>query len=505
MATPGISTSEASTSPAWYRRLGFWLGIALFVIVLFIPSSAELAAAQRMGAIAVLMACWWITEAIPIPATALIPLVLFPLLGIADAKTASAPYANHLIFLFLGGFFIALAVQKWQLHRRIAMRTISLLGFSPAKLVLGFMAATGFISMWMSNTATAMIMLPIGLAIIKHLEEAGTFRERAKLQANFGSALMFGIAYSASIGGIGTLVGTPPNLIFAGMAEELSGRHVSFTDWLMVGVPVVVIFLPLTWLYLVRFACPVWGERSIAGEDAVKQELAKLGKMTAPERRTAMIFLMTALAWILSESKDLGAFTVPGLKDIFPGISDGSITMAGALALFISPARGLSGPRLLDWGKAKEISWGILLLFGGGLALADGFQQTGLDRWMGAQLQLLQGFPHLLTLIVMIALVVVLTEVASNTAVTAMILPICAGLAKGIGADPLFLMLPAAIAASCGFMLPVGTPPNALIFASGYVTVTQMARIGIVVDILGIIIIALITYLLAIPVFHLAL
>jgi len=457
-----------------------------------------------MGAVAILMACWWITEAIPIPATALLPLVLFPLLGIADAKTASAPYANHLIFLFLGGFFIALAVQKWQLHRRMALRTISLLGFSPARLVLGFMIATGFISMWMSNTATAMIMLPIGMAIIGHLREGGEFQNREKLLAQFGSALMFGIAYSASIGGIGTLIGTPPNIILAGVTERLYGQKVSFTAWLGVGLPLVIIYLPLTWFYLVRFACPIWGVKSVSGSSVVTGELAKIGRITIPEQRVAAVFALTALAWILSEPKNFGAFTIPGLKSLFPGISDGTIAMTGGLALFLIPAKGLGGRKLLDWSCARDIPWGILLLFGGGLALADGFQQSGLDLRIGQGLGLLHQAPHLVLVLMVVTLVIFLTEVTSNTATTAMILPVCASLATAAGMDPLLLMIPATMAASCAFMLPVGTPPNALIFASGQVTIPQMARIGFAMNLIGIVLITIITYLFVVPLFHLA-
>lgn len=504
MDSSETDTSETGQGVALYRRVGFVLGPLLFLIVLILPPFPGMSApTQRMAAVTLLMATWWITEAIPIPATALLPLVLFPFLGIADAKTAAAPYANHLIFLFLGGFFIALGIQKWKLHRRIALRTISLLGFSPPRLVLGFMIATAFLSMWISNTATAVIMLPIGMAIIAHLDDAGAFQGRDRLHRNFGSALMFGIAYAASIGGIGTLIGTPPNIILAGMAEELYDRSIDFTAWLGVGLPVVIVFLPLAWFYLTRMACPVWGEKEVSGGKVIGEELAGMGKMLTQERRVCVVFVMTALAWILSEPKDLGAFVIPGLRTYFPGLSDGSIAMAGAMALFVLPARGISGRRLLDWTAAKDIPWGILLLFGGGLALAEGFQQTGLDQWIGARLTLLHGFPHLLIVLILVTLVIFLTEVTSNTATTAMILPICGSLSVAVGGDPLLFMVPAAVAASCAFMLPVGTPPNALIFASGQVTIPQMARIGVWMNLMGIVVITLVTYLVAIPVLNL--
>ena len=493
--------SEGNHKIPIHRRLGFTLGLLLFVIILVIPDLGGMTPpAQRMAAVTLLMATWWITEAIPIPATALLPLVLFPVLGIADARTTAAPYASHLIFLFLGGFFLALGVQKWQLHRRIALRTISILGFSPPRLVLGFMVATAFLSMWISNTATAVIMLPIGMAVIKHFENAGSFEGRTKLLGNFGSALMFGIAYAASIGGIGTLIGTPPNIILAGTLEELYGHHVSFTDWIMVGLPLVIIFLPLTWFYLTRLACPVMGQGGLSGKNVIRAELTEIGKMSAQERRVAIIFTLTALAWIMSDAKDFGSFTLPGLRTFFPGITDSTIAMAGAVALFIVPAKGIRGLRLLDWSSAKDIPWGILLLFGGGLALAEGFKQTGLDVWIGGRLALFQNCPHLLIVFIVVILVIFLTEVTSNTATTAMILPVCGALAVTLGQDPLLLMVPAAVAASCAFMLPVGTPPNALIFASGQVTIPQMARIGVWMNLMGIIIITLLTYSIALPI-----
>jgi sodium-dependent dicarboxylate transporter 2/3/5 len=499
MKSPTEASDEAPAVPL-YRRIGFILGHLLFVIVIVIPDFGGMPPqAKAMAAVTLWMAVWWITEAIPIPATALLPLMLFPVLGITDMKTAAAPFANHLIFLFLGGFFIALGVQKWGLHRRIALRTISLLGFSPSRLVLGFMVATAFLSMWISNTATAVIMLPIGMAVIRHFAGNNVAEFNGKLPGNFGPALMFGIAYAASIGGVGTLIGTPPNIILAGMVEELHGRPITFTRWLGVGLPLVVVFLPITWLYLTRLACPLKRDAGLSGGDIIRRELAKIGKMSVQERRVALVFLFVALAWIFSDPKDFGSFTLPGLKSFFPGITDATIAMTGAITLFILPAEKFDGRRLLDWSSARDIPWGILLLFGGGLALAEGFKQTGLDLWIGERLALFQHAPLLLIVLILVALVIFLTEVTSNTATTAMILPICGALAVTMGQDPLFLMVPAAVAASCAFMLPVGTPPNALIFASGQVTIPQMARIGVWLNLMGIIIITLLTYAIALP------
>ncbi len=492
---------KASARQPLRYRIGFWLGPLLFVIVLVLFKPEGMSPqAKAMAALTLWMAIWWITEAIPIPATALLPLVFFPVLGITSAKTAAQPYAHHLIFLFLGGFFIALGVQKWGLHRRIALRTIAVLGFSPARLVLGFMIATAFLSMWISNTATAVIMLPIGLAVISHFEDGEASGPERKLLTGFASALMFGIAYAASIGGVGTLIGTPPNIILAGTLEEMYGRHINFTDWMGVGIPLVVIFLPVTWIYLTRFACPVRGGGNLSGGRVIREEVAGLGKMSVQERRVALIFFLTALAWIFSDAKDFGAFTLPGLKTLLPGITDSTIAMAGALAMFVMPARSARGPRLLDWSSAVDIPWGILLLFGGGLALAAGFKQTGLDVWIGRQLALFQSYPNLLIILILVTLVIFLTEVTSNTATTAMILPVCGALAVSIGQDPLLLMVPATLAASCAFMLPVGTPPNALIFASGKVTIPQMAKIGLRLNLIGIGVITILTYSIALRV-----
>ena len=498
--------TDRSKNDFWplQRRIGFFLGPVLFVIFLIVPNIGGMEPqAQRMAAVTLLMATWWVTEAIPISATALLPLVLFPVLGIANAKEASEPYANHLIFLFLGGFFIALAIQKWGLHRRIALRTVTLLGFSPSRLVLGFMLATAFLSMWISNTATVVIMLPIAIAVIRHFEDMFDLPGKGGLLPNFGAGLMFGIAYAASIGGVGTLIGTPPNIILAGILEESHGVRITFTRWLGVGLPLVIVFLPISWFYLTRIACPLRGGGRLSGGKVIRDELAQMGKMSVQERRVLWVFELVALSWIFSDTKDFGTFTLPGLKSFFPGVTDSTIAMAGAIAMFILPAEGLSGKRLLDWKSAKDIPWGILLLFGGGLALAAGFQQTGLDLWIGDQLDLLRDFPVFLLTLVLVTLVIFLTEVTSNTATTAMILPICGALAVSIGQDPLYLMIPAAIAASCAFMLPVGTPPNALIFASGKVTIPQMARIGVWLNLMGIVIITLITYSIALPILSL--
>ena len=480
-------------------RSGIWkifAGLALFTLILILPGVEELSPeGQKMAAIAVLMAFWWVTEAIPISATALLPLVLFPALGITDARTVSAPYANHLIFLFLGGFLIAMAIQRWNLHRRIALRTVWLVGFSQGKLLMGFMIATAFLSMWISNTAATMIMVPIGIAVSNQLalqsEKGGSM--------TFGTALMLGIAYSASIGGIGTLIGTPPNIVLANVLENIYGLKIDFGMWMVIGLPLVVVFLPLTWLYLSRIAFRLEKGAVKGGREIIRKELSDLGTMTVEEKRVLVVFTLTVIMWLFSTPKDIGKLTIPGVQTIFPGATDSTIAMFGALLLFLIPAEKGKG-RILTWKQAREIPWGILILFGGGLALAEGFKITGLAEWIGSRVEFFAGAPHLILVLAVITLIIFLTELTSNTATTAMILPILAGVAAGIGENPLLMMVPAAIAASCAFMLPVATPPNAIVFGSGYVTIPVMAKKGLAMNILGIILISALTYLVVAPV-----
>jgi sodium-dependent dicarboxylate transporter 2/3/5 len=476
-------------------KLSYWkifAGLALFFIVLTLPPSANLSPeGQKMAGIAVLMSFFWVTEAIPISATALLPLALFPLLGVMNSKDASAPYANHLIYLFMGGFLIAVAMQRWNLHRRIAMRTVMLVGFSPAKLVLGFMIATAFLSLWMSNTACAMIMTPIGIAVAEHIHSG----DASAKKTGFGTALMLGIAYSASIGGIGTLIGTPPNIVLANVAEEMCDVKVGFVDWMKVGVPFVIIMIPLTWFYLTRIAFKLPKRAGTVGKEVIEEELRALGKMSFEEKTVAIVFAVTVFLWIFTEPKEFGAFTIPGVQTFFPKITDATIAMFSGILLFFLPAKSGEKRRILTWKEAKEIPWGVLILFGGGLALAEGFKTTGLADWIGSCVGLLSFAPHFVLTTITISIVIFLTEVTSNTATTAMILPVLAGVARGVGMSPLMLMIPATISASCAFMLPAGTPPNAIIFSSGYVTIPQMAKVGLVMNLMGIVLITMLAYL----------
>jgi solute carrier family 13 (sodium-dependent dicarboxylate transporter), member 2/3/5 len=428
------------------------------------------------------MAVWWIGEPVPLGATSLLPLVLFPVLGVASARDAAAPYANELVFLFLAGFLLAAALERWNAHSRLAYAIVSAIGGGGRRVVLGVMVATGFISMWISNTATAAMMYPIAIAV-------GALFGSGRAADEGRTALMLGVAYSASIGGIGTLIGTPPNLIFAGAAKQLAGRGVSFAEYMLIGTPIVLVLLPLCWLLLVFGIFRRRVDLGAEARQALAERRAALGPLRGGEARTVGVFLLTVAAWLLRERKDLGAITLPGLADLSPGLSDASVGLAGALLLFIVPdgSRPPAGSRpLLTWREAKEIPWEVLLLFGGGLSLAAAMESTGLARWLGTKMGGLAGYPSMVVYAGLAALVLVLSELASNTAVAAMAMPIAASLAPAVGEPPLALMLVAALAASAGFALPVATPPNAIVFGSGQVSARQMAKAGILLDLIAI-------------------
>jgi sodium-dependent dicarboxylate transporter 2/3/5 len=425
---------------------------------------------------------------------------LFPLLAITSTQKATAPYANHLIFLFMGGFIIALAMQRWNLHRRIAMNIVKAVGFSPGRLIFGFMAATAALSAFVSNTATAVMMMPIGLAIISHVIEEGK-KEGLDKEIDFspekfafGLNLMLGIAYAASIGGIATLIGTPPNTVLAGYLQKTYGYEITFARWMMVGVPLVLILLPLCWLWLTKFANPMKLKKVPGGRALINAELKAMGSMSAGERWTSVVFGLTALAWIFRQQ--LGVlFPDPKL------VTDAAIGMTGGLLLFLIPINMKKNAFVMDWHWASKMPWGVLILFGGGLAMAEGFKETGLATWIGSQVSLLEHAPILILVIAVTTLIIFLTELTSNTATAAMVMPILSAVAVGLGQSPLLLVVPAAIAASCAFMLPVATPPNAIVFGSGYVTIPQMVRSGFGLNMIGIALTVLLTYALVIPVF----
>ena len=483
------------------QKIGLVLGPALFLLMLLIPTPAGMEpSAQKMAAVALLMATWWMCESIPIPATSLLPITLFPLMGIMKTQAATAPYASHLIFLFMGGFIIALAMQRWNLHRRIAMNIVKTVGFSPGRLIFGFMIATAVLSAFVSNTATTVMMMPIGLAIIAHVIEEGKKEGLDKTidfsqgYFNFGLNLMLGIAYAASIGGVATLIGTPPNTVLAGYLQKAYGYEITFVDWMKVGVPLVAVFLPLCWLWLTRVANPMKLKKVPGGRDLINQELKEMGSMSPGERWTALVFCLTALGWIFR--KKLG-FIFPDPKLV----TDAAIAMTGAIVLFLIPINMKKNEFVMDWHWASKMPWGVLILFGGGLSMAAGFKTTKLAEWIGSQVGLLENAPIVILIIAVTTLIIFLTELTSNTATSAMVMPILSAVAIGLGQSPLLLVIPAAVAASCAFMLPVATPPNAIVFGSGYVTIPQMAKSGIGLNLIGIVLVVVVSYVFVFPVF----
>lgn len=473
MGTPSTTDSVAQ-GPNGVRKLGLIVGAAAFALVMSTPPPAELSpAAWRTAGVVLLMALWWTTEAIPLAATALLPLVLFPTLGILDMPAAAQPYANDIVFLSMGGFLIAVAMERCGLHRRIALAIVAAVGVQPRRLVLGFMLAAAFLSMWISNTATTAMMYPIGMAIavlFRPQDQEGPFE--------LGICLMLGIAYAATIGGVTTLIGTPPNAVLAATASETLGVTIGFLDWMMVGVPIALVFLPIGWLLLTRFVYPP-GELRGDAREVLDQERRQLGPMSRAELMVAAVFVVTALAWVMRAPKQIGDLHIPGIQSFAPWVKDSTIAMAAALAMFIVPTNWRRHEFALDWPTANKIPWGIIVLFGGGLSMARAMSQTGLAAWIGSGVSQFEAWPTWLILGGVAFLFLFLTEVTSNVATATMAMPIMAGAASGLGIAPLQLMATAALAVSMAFMLPVATPPNAIVFASGYVTVPQMAKVGV--------------------------
>jgi len=474
------------------QRIGLVLGVILFLLIAFLPIEIHSPEAKKTLAIAVLMATWWVTEAIPIPAVSLLPLVLFPSLGIMDSASVASQYGHRLIFLFMAGFLIAVAMQKWELHKRIALYIIRAIGTGPKQIVLGFMVASGFLSMWISNTATTMMMATIGLAVVSYVATAQqTDRQvEGKLQTNFGVALMLGIAYSCSIGGIGTIIGTPPNALLVAFWESNFNQTISFLDWMIMGIPVVVILLPIAWWYLTNISSPIHLEKIPGGENLIEDKLKELGPMGKGEKRVLVIFALTAFLWIIR------SFLI---SPYLPMVRDATIGMAMATLLFLIPVDLSRGEFALDWEWALKIPWGTLILFGGGLALAKAIEKTGLASWMAEKLDWFTHLPLLVFLLLTIGLMVSLTELTSNTGTAAMMLPVLVPLASAIGVDFLTLAVPAIIAVSGAFMLPVATPPNAIVFGTGHVTIPQMVKNGVGLNIIALTLITLFGYLVLKP------
>lgn len=463
------------------KKIGLVLGPWVFILIEFF-FRAEGLSNEGVAVLAstAWIAIWWVTEAIAIEATALLPLILFPLLGVTTFSETGAAYGHKFIFLFLGGFMIAITIEKWGLHKRIALHIIKMVGTSLVRVIMGFMLSTALLSMWISNTATTVMILPIGMAVVAKLGEAFD----KKKSAAFRKALMLAIAYSASIGGMATLVGTPPNLIFAGVIEKIYQIEIGFMQWFAFGLPVSILLLAICWFYLSYIAFPLKGLQFPGGKAVIKQQLKELGKLSRQEKLVLLVFSLTAFAWISRSFL---------LVKLIPNLNDTIIALIGALLLFIIPS-GKKDKALLGWKDAVKLPWGILLLFGGGIALAIGFQSSGLAVWIGDQLHALQGVPIFILILVIIATVNFLTEVTSNLATTTILLPILAALAVIMGVHPFLLLAGATVAASCAFMLPVATPPNALVFGSGYIKMGDMIRCGVWLNLVSILVLSLLIY-----------
>ena len=532
------SSSRQNTIPA-RSRVGLWLGPLVFLLMLaFVELDPGNPLVTRMAAVILWMAIWWMTEAIPLAATALLPIPLFPFLGIMRGREVGAgsrvdlgaaliqdgfsardfdvvfpnvasQYMDWIILLFMGGFIIAVAVEKWNLHKRIALNILRVVGGQPHRLVLGFMLATGFLSMWLSNTATALMMMPMGMSLILLYEElnAGLLKQGQVIDRraeNFGLTLLLGIAYSASIGGFATLIGTPPNGVLATQLPQLfpEAPDLTFSTWMIFALPMSGVYMILAWLLLTRLVFPLPSTTPFTGRDFIQNELRKLGPMSVEERRVLAIFVSFALLLMTRKERLFGAdvdifgwsyyldnlLRSVGITPVGHLIDDGTVSVGMALTLFMIPAGKAIGGKLLSWDDAKKIPWGILLLFGGGLAIAKGFTTSGLSDYIASQLQIWLGNASPFVIVVStVGIITGLTEVASNTATISLSLPIMASLSQAIEAHPLLLLIPTTVAASCAFMLPVSTPPNAIVYGSGRIPIMKMVIAGIWLDILSVV------------------
>ncbi len=483
--SPTSAEPSASRPPETYQTVGRVLGPLVFVAMLATNQWQDVMNPQawRAAAVGLWMAIWWATEAIPVPVTAFLPIVIFEPLGIASIRDAAAPYANPIIYLFLGGFLMALALERWNLHRRIALAILDRTGTDGRRLIGGFMFVCAGLSMWMTNTSTTMMLLPIVLSVIAVIHDNVSDLSE-KNRSNFQIAMLLGLAYSASIGGLATLVGTPPNALLIGFLAENYDIEISFARWMTVGIPVTFVMLPIAWFALTRFLYPV----NIPASDAVDNHLhelrEELGPITTPEKRVAVIFVLVILSWMLL--RPLTEFL--GIK----GVTDPGIVMTAAVLLFMIPSGSKSQKQLMTWHDARRLPWGVLILFGGGLSLAAAVSDTGLALWLGESLAPLNAFGLAVLVVASVTLVIFLTELTSNLATTATLLPVMGAIAVQAGLPPLFLTVPITIAASCAFMLPVATPPNAIVFATGQVSIPQMVRAGVVLNLIGIVIVTII-------------
>ena len=491
------------------KAYGLLAGIAAFLIVFLLPLESVMPhTAKVTAAVTVMMIIFWITQPIPIEATALIPLVAFPLLGVLTVSGAAVPYADNVIFLFMGGFMIAMAMQRWNLHKRIALKIISLTGTSPMRLILGFMVATAFLSMWMSNSATAMMMIPIAVAIIITVIPNKRPREMDKSEKAFAGCLVLGIAYAAGVGGIATLIGTPANAVFASMLTQIypNAPPVDFFSWFIFGVPFVAIMLIIMWLWLTKVAYRKMPKSLEHTKEVLEKETKALGPMSRGEKNTLFVFIFAALAWIFKDPKEIGDFIIPGINSLYTSgilpfkVEDCTIAIFCALLLFVLPISWKNHEFTLNWKWASKIPWGILLLFGGGMSLSAAFKASGLSE---AIAQAFTGVHiPIIPLVILLAIVVmILTEFTSNTAVANIMIPVMAGVATGLAVNPFILMMTVAIASSLAFMLPVATPPNAVAYGSGYVNMKDMVTAGWFLNLIGILIFTFLLFTIGLSIF----
>ncbi|HEY3403408.1 MAG TPA: DASS family sodium-coupled anion symporter [Ohtaekwangia sp.] len=467
------------------RFIGFVTGPALFIIILFlVPDTFISSGANKVLALASWMIIWWVAEAVPIPVTALLPLIVFPFLGVMKMSEAAEPYANPIIFLFMGGFMIALALEKHRLHERIALNLIRITGTSGNGIILGFMIATGFISMWISNTATAMMMLPIGLSVINLLlKNKQTIHELPKAERNFALGLMLMIGYASSLGGLGTIIGTPPNVVFKGLLEKFYNQQIAFGQWMLVGVPVAIILLVFTHLMITRLLFPNRLAKIEGSDQLLTDKLTEMGKLTSEEKKVLTVFCLTSFFWIFQEAFNTYLFSANILNDT-------NVAMTGGLLMFLIPVNTQKKEFLLDWKDTKQMQWGILILFGGGLCLAEGLERTGIIQHIGAWIATQSTF-NVALLGILIITGVALSELMSNVALVQIFVPVIFGIANGLEANPVLLAMPVVLSASIGFMFPIATPPNAIVFSSGYIRMQDMMRAGILLDLMSILIILL--------------
>lgn len=465
-------------------QIGLYLGPLSFILIINLVQTSDLSPeGLSMLGLAAWMAIWWISEALPIAATAFLPLIFMPTLGILPIADTSANYMHPTVMLYMGGFLMATGIEKWNLHRRIALSIINLIGTDLRTIVLGFILATGFLSMWISNSATSLMMLPIGLAVVKQFQSQ--IENNNSLSQNLGKNIMLGIAYGASIGGIATLIGTPTNTIMVAVISDLYDYTIGFNEWFLFGLPLSLFLLFVTWYYLISYANPLPKKFKLENaKSIVAKQLADLGKMSYEEKSVLIVFGLVCFSWIFREYL---------LQPLIPAINDTIIVLTGVVLLFVLPD-STKTKRILDWKTAERIPWGILILFGGGLALAQGFQATGLAVWIGQKFTLIDGVGFFILLLIIVASVNFLTEVTSNVATASMLLPILASVASKLDLHPFGLMVGATLAASCAFMLPVATPPNAVVFGSGFLQMRDMVKAGFWLNLLSVLLITLMVF-----------